>query len=97
MSAKFQYDRILSLKLSYYSYQVPLETFEALEVFETEFTEVENGQRGELLWVWREVPRLQSVPAQLNTVYVLHSRHNVIMTAVGHQATGHARGRWDTI
>lgn len=87
----------LKLKSWNYSYQVSLKTFEALEVFETEFTEVENGQRGELLWVWREVPRLQPVPAKLYTVYVFHSRHDVIMTAVWHQTTGHARGRWDSI
>lgn len=80
-----------------YSYQVSLKTFEALQVFETEFTEVENGQRGELLGVWREVPRFQPVPAQLYTVYVLHSCHNVIMTAVWHQTTSHAWGGWDSI
>lgn len=31
---------------------MPLETLEAFEVLEAEFTEVENGQCGELLWVW---------------------------------------------
>lgn len=37
------------------------------------------------------------MPAQLNTVYVLHSRDDVIVTAVRHQTTSHARGRGDTI
>lgn len=79
------------------SYQMPLETLEALEVLKTKFTKVEDGEGGELLWVWRKVPRLQPVPAQLNTVYVLHPRDDVIVTAVRHQTTSHARGRGDTI
>lgn len=33
------------------SYQMPLQTLQAFEVLETEFTEVEDGQCGEFLWV----------------------------------------------
>lgn len=37
---------------------MPLETLEALEVLKTKFTKVEDWEGGELLWVWRKVPRL---------------------------------------
>lgn len=63
---------------------MPLKTLEAFEVLETEFTEVEDGQRGEFLWVGREVPRLQSVPSQLYTLNVLHPGDDVVMAAIGH-------------
>lgn len=76
---------------------MPLETLEAFEVLEAEFTKVENGQCGELLRVWREVPRLQSVTAQLYTLDVFHPCDNVIVAAVRHQTACHARCRWNTV
>lgn len=71
---------------------MPLQTLEALEVLEAVFTQVEDGEAGELLRVRREVPGLQPVPAQLDAVDVLHACDDVIVAAVRHQAAGHARG-----
>ncbi len=76
---------------------MPLETLQAFEVLETEFTEVEDGQCGEFLWVRWEVPGLQSVTSQLYTLYVFHPRDDVIMAAVGHQTACHAGRRRDAI
>lgn len=74
-----------------------LETFQAFEVLETEFAEVEDGQCGELLWVRREVPGLEPVTPQLYALDVLHPGDDVIMTAVGHQTPRHAGCRGDAI
>lgn len=79
------------------SYQMPLETLQAFEVLETEFTEVEDGQRGEFLWVWWKVPGLQSVTSQLYALYIFHPGDDVIVAAVGHQAARHAGCRWDAV
>lgn len=72
------------------SYQVTLQTLEAAAVFEAELAEVEDGQRGELLRVRGEVPRLQAVPAQLDALDVLHPGDNVVVAPVRHQAASHA-------
>lgn len=40
---------------------MPLETLEAFEILEAEFTKVEDRQSSEFLWIWRKVPGLQSV------------------------------------
>lgn len=79
------------------SYQMPLKTLEAFEVFQTEFTEVEDGQRGEFLWVRWEVPGLQSVSAQLYALDVFHPCDNVIVAPVRHQTAGHPRGARDAV
>lgn len=73
------------------SYQVTLQTLEASAVLEAELAEVEDRQRGELLWVWREVPGLEAVPAQLDALDVLHPGDNVVVAPVRHQAPSHAR------
>lgn len=72
------------------SYQVTLQTLETTAIFEAELAEVEDGQCGKFLWVWGEVPRLQAVPAQLDTLNVLHPGDNVVVAAVRHQAASHA-------
>lgn len=74
-----------------------LETLEAFEVFEAEFAEVEDRQRRQLLWVWWEVPRLESVSSQLYTLYVFHPGDNVVVATVGHQTARHARCSRNTI
>lgn len=75
------------------SYQVTLQTLEAAAVLEAKLAEVEDRQRGELLWVRGEVPRLEAVPAQLDALDVLHAGDDVIVAPVRHQAAGHAWGR----
>lgn len=67
-----------------------LQTLEAPAIFEAELAEVEDRQRGELLWVRGEVPRLQAVPAQLDALDVLHPGDNVVVAPVRHQAASHA-------
>lgn len=81
----------------YDPYQMPLETLQAFEVLETEFTEVEDGQRGEFLRIRREVPGLQSVTSQLYALYVFHSGDDVVVAAVGHQTPRHAGCRRDAV
>lgn len=76
---------------------MPLETLEAFEVLETEFTEVEDGQCGKFLWVRREVPGLQPVTTQLYTLNVLHAGDDVIVAAIGHQTPRHAGRRRDAV
>lgn len=76
---------------------MPLQTLEALEVLETEFTEVEDGQCGEFLRVRREVPGLEPVAAQLDALDVLHPRDDVVVAAVRHQAARHAGGGRDAV
>lgn len=76
---------------------MPLETLQAFEVLETEFTEVEYGQCGEFLWVRWEVPGLQSVASQLYTLYVFHPGDDVVVAAVGHQTPRHAGRRRDAV
>lgn len=76
---------------------MPLQTLEALEVLEAEFTEVENGQGGQLLRVRGEVPGLKPVAPQLYAVDVLHAGHDVVMAPVGHQAARHARRCGDAV
>lgn len=73
------------------SYQVALQTLEATAILETELAEIEDRQRGELLWVRGEVPRLEAVPAQLDALNVLHPGDDVVVAPVGHQAPSHAR------
>lgn len=68
-----------------------LQTLEATTILEAELAEIEDGQRGKLLWVRREVPRLEAVAAQLNALNVLHSGHDVVVAPVRYQATSHAR------
>ena len=79
------------------SHQVPLQTFEALEVLEAELAEVEDGQGGQLLGVGGEVPGLEPVAAQLDAVDVLHPGDDVVMAPVRHQAAGHTRGAGDAV
>lgn len=79
------------------SYQVALQTFEATAVFEAELAQVEDRKCGELLWVRGEVPWLEAVPAQLDTLNVLHPGNNVVVAPVGHQAASHAWCRWYSI
>lgn len=79
------------------SYQMPLKTFQAFEVLETEFTEVEYGQCGEFLWVRWEIPGLQPVTSQLYTFYVFHPGDNVIVAAVRHQTSCHAGRSRDAV
>lgn len=80
-----------------HTYQVPLQTLEAPAILEAELAEVEHRQRGELLRVWREVPGLEAVPAQLDAFNVLHPGHDVVVAPVGHQAASHAWGRRDAV
>lgn len=73
-----------------YSYQVTLQTLEATAILEAELAQVEDGQCGELLGVRGEVPRLEAMPAQLNTLNILHPGDDVVVTPVRHQAASHA-------
>lgn len=76
---------------------MPLQTLQAFQILEAELAEVENGQRCQLLWVGGEVPGLQPVPAQLDTLYVLHPCDDVVVATVRHQTSGHARCSWDAV
>lgn len=79
------------------SHQMPLQTLQTFEVLEAELAEVENGQRCQFLWVGGEVPGLQSVPAQLDTLDVLHPRDDVVVATVRHQTPGHAGCSWNAV
>ena len=89
------------------TYSVPLQTFPTLKILQTELTQVYDWQWRQLLWIWWEIPRLDTkplmnttmtipqchhhIPAQLYHVNILHSCHNVIW----HTAwMPHATGLW---
>ena len=57
-----------------------------LSYFEAELAEVETGQMGEFVWVGREVPGLDPVPAQLHHPHVLHAHHHVFARLVHYHA-----------
>lgn len=79
------------------SHQMPLQTLQTFEVLEAELAKVENGQWCQLLWVGGEVPGLQSVPAQLDTLYVLHPCDDVVVATVRHQTPSHAGCSWNAV
>jgi hypothetical protein len=60
---------------------VALERRVAAVVLKAVFAEMDHWLRGNLFWVWCEVPRLHAVLAKLDGLNVLHPRHNVIMPA----------------
>lgn len=58
---------------------VPLQTLSALPVLQAEFTDIDAVECAELLGVWREVPGLDSVLAELNQLNVLHPGDHVVV------------------
>ena len=54
---------------------------------ETELAEKETGEECEFLWVGREVPGLDAVPAQLHSADVLHPSHHIFARLVHHHTS----------
>uniref|UniRef100_A0A2M4CDQ4 Putative secreted protein n=1 Tax=Anopheles marajoara TaxID=58244 RepID=A0A2M4CDQ4_9DIPT len=60
-------------------FRVPLQALAALAVLEAELADVDAGHGAHLLRVRGKVPRLDTVPAEFDELYVLHARHYVVM------------------
>lgn len=61
---------------------VSLQAFDALQVLEAEFTDVDHRFTRQFLGVGREVPGTNSIAAEFNLRYVLHSSDGVVLLGV---------------
>ena len=62
----------------YESYLMSFQALSALDVFQTKFTDVNDGFFGQLLRIWGKVPWLHPITSQLYHIDVLHPCDNII-------------------
>lgn len=72
-------------------FYVPLQTFPAFPVLETELADVDAGHGAHFLGVWREVPRFDSMLTELYQLDIFHASHNVVVV---HHHTSRLPRRW---